>query len=137
MQQVIDFINAAWGPLLAVAVSTGLISVLVQKFKKWFSVQSPRVAWFLGLLFTGLGVGFQMLLSSDPNTWGVLRDNLTLAMTVLQPVYLFVIKPATQVIHEVEESRTAKVAVATEAVEVTPVATVEAVTPVPQSEFGE
>lgn len=95
-QTILDALNyaAAHIPWSAIGAS-GVLSPLLLGLKKWFSVQSERVMISLVALVALLTAGGHYLLTTPIQNPGVIAIQAAVLAFMTQPIYFFVVKPAT------------------------------------------
>ena len=98
MESVIDLLVRTWEnvPLETVfqaLAAAGILSMIVQKFKKWFEVQSNGVINLINLLLSGAVVMIQGLMSASAANPALIPGKALGLMSLTILVYHSVLKP--------------------------------------------
>lgn len=102
MDSILDIIgNEGAQSLVAMLV----IPMIIQKLKSWAIVQKPLVINIVAGLMSFITVAAESILSSNPDSYGMLGLKSVAIVGGIQYVYSMIIKPATQVLEDAKLTR--------------------------------
>lgn len=93
MQQTINLINDNLSSIIAVLVAAGIVSTVTQGFKKWLSLENPKVIMFLTVTLSFLATVIPFIISAagkDPTLLGSHTLEVIGAATF---IYRYAVKP--------------------------------------------
>ena len=113
MDAVLDLLIRTWQnvPLETVfqaLAAAGVLSLLVQKFKKWFEVQSNGIINLINLLLSGAVVMIQGLMTASAQNPTLIPGKALGLMSLTILVYHSVLKPISNISNEVKERKAQK-----------------------------
>ena len=137
IDSIVDFLNNSQGAILLTTIGGFVVSVTLEKIKKWLSLQSDKVITFLLTAFSFLAVAIESLLSSNPESLSAIGLNSTVIFFAANIAYRYVVKPGKGLIEDARAFRTETVENVTQDVPEAAqnVAVVDGVAPVSESEF--
>lgn len=114
MEAIIDLLVRTWAnvPLETVfqaLAAAGILSLIVQKFKKWFEVQSNGIVNLINLLLSGAVVMIQGLMSASASNPSLIPGKALGLMSLTILVYHSVLKPIANLSADVKARREQKV----------------------------
>lgn len=96
--------SSAWHALFA---SAG-VSVVLQKVKKWLSLQSPAIIHFLLIVFSFIPVAINYLMGAASTNPKVLGAQTFLILGLSNTIYRFAIKPTSNLLEDAKNERERK-----------------------------
>lgn len=117
MDAIIDLAVRTWQnvPLEAVfqaLAAAGILSLIVQKFKKWFEVQSNGIVNLINLLLSAAVVMIQGLITAQASNPTLIPGKALGLMSLTILVYHSVLKPIANLSTDVKERRAQKARIA-------------------------
>lgn len=106
MENIVNTLSKVpWELIGSLLVTTGIVSVLLQKFKNWFKLQSDKVIVVMLGLLSFIPAALDYVNSVAAENPLVLGRNTLVIMGLSQPLYRFVIKPLTDVLIDAKAER--------------------------------
>lgn len=117
MESIVDFFSQV-PPSTYEAIGTALgISVLLQGFKKWLQLQSPKVITFLLTALSFLATAIDYLSQSVASNPSLMGQRTMVIVGLTNILYHYIVKPTTNLVSDAKEYRLRKDRLAEGAIE--------------------
>jgi hypothetical protein len=117
LDKIIEVIASVPPSAIITALLAIGVSAVMQKFKKWFALQSDRVINVILIALSFLTVGINALMESAAQNPALLGRNTMFFLGVVITMYTHIVKPANGFMADVKEYRARKDRVAASAVQ--------------------
>lgn len=85
--------------------ASGIVSLLLQRFKKWFSLQSDKVITFFLVVLSALPAAYEALVAASVANPELFGAYTAMIMGAAQVVYRFLIKPFSNLVNDAKKLR--------------------------------